>query len=84
MTETFVCEPWRREELEAFYLTKMRPLAQSEEVEEFGNIVAPGEDRYLVFGGQGAPLAEGGKPTVCCDRGSLHGSWLLLPRSPSG
>lgn len=55
MTETLVGEARRGEELEAFYLTEVCPLAQGEEVQKLGDIVAPGEDRHLVLGGKGAP-----------------------------
>lgn len=58
MTETLVREPGRREQLEAFYLSKVRPLAEGEEVHELGNIVAPVSDGHLALGGKGR-LAEG-------------------------
>jgi hypothetical protein len=42
MAQTFVCEPRRGQELDALYLAKVRPLAKGEQVQQLGNIVAPG------------------------------------------
>lgn len=40
MAQALVCEAGRCQELEAFDLTKVRPLAEGEEVKQFGDVVA--------------------------------------------
>lgn len=47
MTETLVREPRGREELQTFYLTKVRPFAEGKEIQQLRNIVAPGKRAVL-------------------------------------
>ena len=41
VSQPLVCESWRGEEFEAFYLAEVRSLAEGEEVEELGDVVSP-------------------------------------------
>lgn len=51
MAETLVREPRRREELQTFYLTEVRPLAEGEEIQQLRNIIAPGKRAVLAKSG---------------------------------